>query len=293
MSIVKSFSVGNGDMFYIKHSSDNFTIIDCNLTENNKEQILEEIDNIKRSKGITRVVSTHPDEDHILGIKDLDDKIDILNFYCVANKATKEDESDSFKHYKSLRDHETKAFNIYKGCVRRWMNQKDEERKSAGIFIKWPDIDNEHYKDALKEAEYGGSPNNISCIIQYSFGGSVKYLWMGDLETEFMENIEGELELEQCAILFAPHHGRESGKIPSSILEEIEPEIIIIGEAPSKHLNYYPGYNTITQNSAGDIVFENDEDGIHIFTSNDYSVEFLVNQNKSKPEFYYLGTLEV
>ncbi|CAM4346215.1 hypothetical protein COEX109129_19890 [Corallococcus exiguus] len=33
MSIIKSFSVGNGDMFYIKHNSDNFTIIDCNLTE--------------------------------------------------------------------------------------------------------------------------------------------------------------------------------------------------------------------------------------------------------------------
>ena len=29
MSIVKSFSVGNGDMFYINHGSDNFTIIDC------------------------------------------------------------------------------------------------------------------------------------------------------------------------------------------------------------------------------------------------------------------------
>jgi hypothetical protein len=28
MSIVKSFSVGEGDMFYIKHGSSNFTIID-------------------------------------------------------------------------------------------------------------------------------------------------------------------------------------------------------------------------------------------------------------------------
>ena len=28
MSKVKSFSVGNGDMFYIRHNSDNFTTID-------------------------------------------------------------------------------------------------------------------------------------------------------------------------------------------------------------------------------------------------------------------------
>ena len=26
MSVIKSFSVGNGDMFYIKHDTDNFTI---------------------------------------------------------------------------------------------------------------------------------------------------------------------------------------------------------------------------------------------------------------------------
>lgn len=29
MSVVKSFSVGEGDMFYIDHNSDNFTTIDC------------------------------------------------------------------------------------------------------------------------------------------------------------------------------------------------------------------------------------------------------------------------
>ena len=29
MSIIKSFSVGEGDMFYIQHNSDNFTVIDC------------------------------------------------------------------------------------------------------------------------------------------------------------------------------------------------------------------------------------------------------------------------
>jgi hypothetical protein len=28
MNTVKSYSVGNGDMLYIKHNSDNFTIID-------------------------------------------------------------------------------------------------------------------------------------------------------------------------------------------------------------------------------------------------------------------------
>ena len=44
MSKVKSFSVGNGDMFYIRHNSDNFTTIDCCLTDDVKDDILDEIE---------------------------------------------------------------------------------------------------------------------------------------------------------------------------------------------------------------------------------------------------------
>jgi hypothetical protein len=40
MSIIKSISVGNGDMFYIKHESSNFTIIDCYLDDENKKKLL-------------------------------------------------------------------------------------------------------------------------------------------------------------------------------------------------------------------------------------------------------------
>ena len=37
MSTIKSFSVGYGDMFFINHGSDNFTIIDCYLDDENKK----------------------------------------------------------------------------------------------------------------------------------------------------------------------------------------------------------------------------------------------------------------
>ena len=40
MSILKTLSVGDGDLFYIKHGSSNFTIIDCNMDENNREDIV-------------------------------------------------------------------------------------------------------------------------------------------------------------------------------------------------------------------------------------------------------------
>lgn len=291
MSKVKSLSVGNGDMFYIKHGSDNFSIIDCCLSDDNKKNIVDELKSESSEKNITRFISTHPDEDHIQKLDYLDDNMPIVNFYCVKNEATKKDETTGFTRYCELRDGD-KVYNIYKNCSRKWMNQKDETRGSSGINILWPDTNNQYFKDALKVAKDGGSPNNISPIITYSVGDA-KYQWMGDLETTFMENIEDDLSLSKVNILFAPHHGRESGKVPKSILDILKPDIIIIGEAPSANLNYYQGYNTITQNTAGDITFVNDGNEIHIYVSNqNYSVNFLKNRNK-KEYNYYLGTLDI
>jgi beta-lactamase superfamily II metal-dependent hydrolase len=291
MSKVKSFSVGNGDMFYIKHGSDNFSTIDCCLSNDNREAIIKELKEEAKNKNITRFISTHPDSDHVQQLDYLDDEIPIVNFYCVKNETTKEIETDGFKRYCSLRDSD-KSYYVSKGCKRKWMNESDETRGSAGINFLWPNTNNQYYKDALKIAKDGGNPNNISPIFTYSIEDGVKYQWMGDLETDFMSNIENDLSLSRVNILFAPHHGRDSGKIPQSMLDTLDPDIIIIGEAPSQHLNYYQGYNTITQNSAGDITFVNDGKDIHIYVSNkDYKVNFLKNKNKSEYN-YYLGTLE-
>lgn len=293
MSVVKSFSVGNGDMYYVSHGSDNFTIIDCCLPQDLADSIIRQIKAKKKFKGISRFISTHPDEDHIAGLELLDQHLPIVNFYCVENSATKDDETDDFKKYCELRDSE-KAFYIHTGCRRRWMNLHDEARGGSGITIHWPDTENQEFKWALEDAAMGLSPNNISPIIEYSSPGG-SFIWMGDLETEFMERIADVLNLPKTAILFAPHHGRRSGKVPNDLLQAMDPEIVIIGEAPSAHLNYYAGYNTITQNSAGDIVFDCNNDYIDIYVSSEsYSVTFLVDRKLANSHgAYYLGSLKV
>ncbi|MDE0411710.1 MAG: MBL fold metallo-hydrolase [Gammaproteobacteria bacterium] len=292
MSIVHSYAVGNGDMFSIRHNSDNCTIIDCSISEDNEDWLLEEIDNQRKDKGITRFISTHPDQDHLRGLVTLDDHIDILNFYVVNNSAAKEDETNDFKRYKKLRDGD-KAFYIFSGCKRRWMNQTDEERGSSGINIHWPITSNEHFKEALKDARDGKSPNNISPVITYSLEDGVKLAWFGDLETDFMENIKDEISWPDVDILFAPHHGRDSGKIPKSILDEMEPQIVVIGEAPTDKLNYYRDYNTITQNSAGSIYFECVIDWVHIYVSSStYGVDFLEDK-EATTYTNYIGSLAV
>lgn len=294
MSIVKSFSVGDGDMFYIKHGSDNFTIIDCCMSEEDRDDIVAELESESKDKGIVRFISTHPDDDHILALSYLNEKMNLLNFYCVKNEATKPDETDDFDQYCALRDDPDKAFNISRGCSRRWMNQDSQERGSSGISILWPITTNEHYKEALKQAKQGESPNNISPIVKYKLNGGVTILWMGDLEADFMENIKDAITMDGADILFAPHHGRDSGKVPEDWLENINPQIVIIGEAPSKDLNYYYGYNTITQNSAGDIVLECESGKTHIYVSNwRYSVDYLDDEGLADTYGKYVGTLNV
>ena len=303
MSIIKSFSVTDtngepGDMFYIQHGTNNFTIIDCCLNYDTQDVIVDEILEKKSGKNITRVISTHPDEDHICGLKYLDDKIDILNFYCVENSATKEDESDSFKHYCKLRDDSKKSYYVYKGCKRKWRNECNEsdpqDNGCAGINFLWPITSNSEYKDELKKAKEGKAFNNISPIFTYSLNNGVKAMWMGDIEKDFLEKVKDNIDWPEVDILFAPHHGRDSGKVPTDILKKVNPTIIVIGEAPSENINYYDGYNTITQNSSKDITFKCETEKVHVYVSNyNYFVNFLSDEKCYDSDLgHYIGSFE-
>jgi len=293
MSIVKSFSVDNWDMFCIRHNSDNFTMIDCNINKDSKESLIKAIKEKAEWKSIHRFISTHPDEDHIHGLEILDDDIGILNFYTVKNDTTKTEKTTSFERYKELRDDPKKAFYLYKGCSRKWMNQACDERGSAWISILRPDLENEHYKEVLEKVKDWESPNNLSPIIKYSIEDGVRFLWMGDLEWNFQEKIKDEIWLDKIHILFAPHHGRESWKVPEDILKDkLNPDIVIIGEASSENLNYYSWYNTITQISAWDITFDCWWDRVDIYVSNEtYSVDFLEQDSNLSSKDWYIWTL--
>ena len=294
MSLVKSFAVGNGDMFYIQHNSDNFSLIDCSLSYDRADEILDDVADAKEGKRITRFISTHPDDDHFHGLVQLDDRFELLNFYVVKNAAIKTDETEDFKRYKTLRDNEKKAFYIERGCSRRWMNRSGDGRDTSGIGIQWPILTNEEFKKALTQAEDGGSPNNISPVIGYGVQEGVRILWMGDLETDFMEAIGDVFTPDPAHILFAPHHGRKSGRVPSAWLDAIDPKIIVVGEAPSSQLTYYADYNTITQNSAGDIVFECLGAKTHVYASESgYFVDFLDQDGMADTYGHYIGTLSV
>ena len=308
MSTLKSFSFPNGDirgdMFYIKHNSENFTIIDCYLKDGDdencrKDEIIQEI--VSESRGrITRFISTHPDNDHILGLNALDDKLSLTNFYAVENDIPADDSDDSLKRYLKLKSEHNYA--IEKGINRAWLNKKTEERKSSGLNFHWPVLSNEKFKKELKNVAKGESPNNISCILTYEIESGASYMWMGDMETdmqqEYYENCKS--SIPSIDILFQPHHGRKSGSVPNELLESLSPKLIIIGNAPSEYIDYGDSQQTITQNTAGDIIFENGYKEVDVYTQHKIDNKPTCLKNKGKANinshgvtFHYCGTLEL
>jgi beta-lactamase superfamily II metal-dependent hydrolase len=288
MTIVKSFATGLGDTYYIRHNSDNFTIIDCRIP-GDRDDILDEIEEESVDKCVTRFISTHPDDDHIKGLMRLDDRIGIRNFYVVDNTATKPDYTVDFERYCELRDSD-KAFHLKSDCSRRWMNEAGNGRGSSGLSVLWPDLDNADFQNVLRSAEDGGSPNNISTVIKYSLENGVTMLWFGDLETDFMTTIEDEVELPKADIVFAAHHGR--ARMPAKWIAQLDPALIVLGEAPPEYLEYYSGRDHIRQNATGDITFECVRGVTHVYVEDaTYEAEFLSDDGRDDYYGRYLGSL--
>jgi hypothetical protein len=279
-------------MYYIKHNSSNFTVIDCRLVEGETmEPVINEIVAESRGKDIVRFISSHPDDDHIKGIVELDDAMNFLNFYCVANQATKDDPTDAFARYCELRGNPKKAFNVYRGCSRKWMNEGDELRGAAGITFQWPITSNAEYISALQAAADGERANNISPIWRYSVEGSTAMIWMGDLETAFMESIKDAIVLPRVDILFAPHHGRDTP--PDEWMEQLDPQLVIIGEADEEHLDPYTGWTKMRQGLSGDLTFELVDGKTHIYASKEgYSHPGLNDEGRADSYGKYAGTID-
>lgn len=280
MSLVKSFSVGNGDMFYIRHNSSTFTTIDCNLVSDRKDEILNEISEMSQGRD-KQFISTHPDKDHIYGLGEYIRQIFINRFYAVRNIVS----NTNLTYY-----------SLYYNLLRHWLKLQKTIREPLDIDVLWPYVPNSTFQQELENTNKGGGCNNISPIFRYEEGGG-SFMWMGDMETDFMEKIKNEVKLPKTNVLFAPHHGRVSGRVIKEWLDQLQPDIIVVGEAPSKELDYYTGYHHLTQNTAGDILFDCERGGINIYVSNrNYTVDFPLRNSNPIKEYRglsYIGTLTI
>lgn len=157
-------------------------------------------------------------------------------------------------------------------------------------------MENKEFKKALKLSSEGEEFNNISPIFTYKLNQGAKIMWMGDIEEEFLDSIQDDVEWNKIDILFAPHHGRKSGHICKNILEQLAPHIIVLGEGPSEYLDYYSDFPTIKQNTAKGITFEWCENKNHIFVENseyNYPIQIAyIDNTHGTFSGKYIGTIK-
>lgn len=314
MSVIKSYSFPDGeirgDMFFIQHNNETFSLIDCYLkpkgtTNGRIQEILPEIQKESADR-ICRFISTHPDNDHIAGIESLNAVWPITNFYSVPNNIPGEKGNESLAKYIELRDSEHN-FPIKRGISRAWLNDSAEGRNGGGINFLWPILENEKFKEAQAAILNGGKVNNICPIFTYSLQGGATVMWMGDLETEMQQEFYERFssQIPHVDILFQPHHGRDTGAVPENLLNALNPSLIIIGNAPAKYIDYGDSRQTITQNTSGDLVFALEGRKVHIYSQHsisnkpvclkyDYDFAFGNNfQNTTLLGCRYRGTLTI
>lgn len=298
-SVIHFLNVCDGDCSWIQHESGRNTVIDvCNAR---KKSIFAEsisLESMKQTAGnygqkrypvnpidyfksfgvqdIFRFILTHPDMDHLDGIKDLFSTFEITNFWDTPNNKTMESgnfgnyREEDWKFYQSIRKNQNnpKVLNLLKGSQGEYYNKSENDGNGDGLDILSPTSE---LMDEVNEKE---DYNNCSYIILYTINNR-KILFAGDSEKKawdiLMETYSK--KLTNIDILIAPHHGRKSGG-NEEYLKTLNPKLTLFGNAKSEHLDYNSWINKnleyITNNQGNCILMEVSDDGkISIYCTNE------------------------
>ncbi len=301
MAVIHFLNVKEGDCAWIKHPSGRNTVIDISngkpedvVTEKdsryaifesaqgNYNQKAHPVDPIKELKdgGVTnifRFILTHPDMDHMDGIKALFEEFEVNNFWDTANdKEMKSDANwgryneEDWTFYQSIR-HSLSApttLNLYAGSIGQYYNRGGQEETGGdGLYILVPT------EELVEEANRSGDYNDCSYVILYKINGK-KIIFGGDSGEKtwnyILENYED--EVTNIDILLAPHHGRKTGG-NREYLDVLRPKLTLFGNAKSKYLDYADWYNRkldyITNNQANCIILDTDgfNNGIEVYVT--------------------------
>jgi competence protein ComEC len=251
---------------------------------------------------IFRFILTHPDMDHMGGIKDLFTEFSPANLWDTAN--TKEIEESSFstrrklgedwKFYKNLRDTRTNTDSDPRRLV-YYSGDSYDYFKQDGLKILAPT------KELMEIANEADDWNDASYVILYKSHGK-KILFSGDSEDLTWEHIlkYWPNSVSKVDILIAPHHGRDSGR-DYTFLKTVMPKLTIFGNASSDHLAYKPwhdrGLTILTNNQAGYIILDIGSAGLDVYAKNETYARKLCENNgyetheNEQLDGWYLGSL--
>jgi competence protein ComEC len=233
---------------------------------------------------IWRFIVTHPDMDHLDGVKDLFDSFSIFNTWAPPNKCEK-----------TFSDSSNGGYN--KEDWEFYLKIKDKKYTQTNTKEYLHDDVNSFYKEdyitilsptqkLIDAADECGDYNDASYVLLYTppkkNGGIWKILFAGDSHNASWEHIlkHHRNKISNIDILIAPHHGRDSGR-SYEFLDVLTPTITLFGNASAKHLAYdsYPE-TRITNNQAGYIIMDISENYIEFYVKNQ---EF-ANDFRNKPK---------
>lgn len=219
---------------------------------------------------IWRFILSHPDMDHMDGLKALFDSLPIVNYWDSGARREKPDfngfngyREEDWDQYESILAGKISGLNLLQprhGARFQYANQPENEHD--GLYILAP--------NATLIDEASEKCNRASYMILYRSPGG-KILIPGDAENSTWEFVLANYsdDVRDCSILVAPHHGRHSD-MDFSYLKTVNPKLVLMGCACSKDMAYgaFRDYWKITNNQAGNVVAECDCEGINIFVQN-------------------------
>lgn len=325
MATFHFLNVLEGDCNIIKHDSGRLTVMDVSNAYNDKDTVEEKV--VKASKertemrnrthvpsdkknynqkkfpdnpidylkkklkvnSIFRFIISHPDMDHLDGIKDLYDEfqvantwdtdnnkcIDLNNFFAGYNK-------EDWKFYTDLRagkNNTTKRLTYFSKQINQFYHEDD-----IVILCPTPDLvqngnDTEDYNDSSYAILFTPPKKN---------GGKWKILLAGDTHDDSWNYIldNHKSEVSDIDILVAPHHGRDSDR-NYDFLQILKPRVTLFGNASSEYLAYakYPGIK-ITNNQAGYVIIDTSIDCLKVYVKNvEFARDFRARRGWGVPEY--------
>jgi competence protein ComEC len=329
MPMIHFLNVKSGDCSIIEHISKHVTVIDvCNAKTpdvyaesaakvaagqergltgnfNQKDYPVNPI-TYMRERGIDNVfrfILTHPDCDHLDGIKEFFETFSPANFWDTDNDAEKEfgDDyyaynEDDWKFYKKLRTEkptsDPKRLTLLSGSRGQYFNKgENNEGGGDGLHILSPT------KELVASGCESGDYNDCSYAILYKTG-DLRILFAGDTHDASWDHIlkNHKADVTNVDLLIAPHHGRDSDR-DWSFLDTLNPGLTLFGNASSEHLAYSAfssrGLRIITNNQAGNIISQIVDNAIHVYvTHKNYAVHSTVGTFYADAfDAYYWGTI--
>jgi beta-lactamase superfamily II metal-dependent hydrolase len=288
-------NVGHGDCTIIEHPSGRITMIDINNSQSydedsQKELVAEETakhlnalaasyaadSEMKReltdpiaffkqqfgNRSLFRFILTHPDMDHMRGIKNLFEQVEVVNFWDTSNtKPTpsfwKSGDRSDWEFYQTQR---RSAKNYVRGSqVYAFAREDDGSLGGDGLTILSP---TSGIIQSCNEREFW---NDISVVLRLDYAGK-SFIFPGDAEAGAWDQMVAHYgDGLKADLLKASHHGRDSG-FHTKAIQAIAPNCVVtsVGRKPTTdaHTKYkYHAGSVFSTRYYGNIYFEVYPDG--------------------------------